>query len=102
MVKHNGMKILWLRSGQDGGVGRNPLLPRTTKRRKTTSLKSVNSHKCQKIKLHGTPTTMELKKQSKRTTRPIKQPTDRNCGEAEKGEGGPAVEQQQAVLEGLT
>ena len=41
-------------SGQDGGVGRNPLLPRTTKRRRTTNLKSINNQKCQKIKLHGT------------------------------------------------
>ena len=28
-------------SGQDGGIGRNPLLPRTAKRRITTSLKSI-------------------------------------------------------------
>ena len=37
-------------------------LPRTTKRRITTNLKSINNQKCQKIKLHGTPTTKELKK----------------------------------------
>ena len=48
--------------GQDGGVGRNPLLPCTTKRRITTNLKSINNQKRQKIKLHGTPTTKELNK----------------------------------------
>ena len=51
----------WIRSqssGQDGGVGRNPALPHTTKSRKTTNLKSINNQKCQKIKLHGTPTTL--------------------------------------------
>ena len=57
-------------SGQDGGIGRNPSLPRTTKRRITTNLKSINNQKCQKIKLHGTQTTKELKKKSPRTTRP--------------------------------
>ena len=41
-------------SSQDGGVGRNPLLPHTTKRRITTNLKSINNQKCQKIKLYGT------------------------------------------------
>ena len=30
-------------SGQDGGVGRYPLLPHTTKRRITTNLKSINN-----------------------------------------------------------
>ena len=38
------------------------MLPRTTKRRITTNLKSINNQKCQKIKLHGTPTTEKLKK----------------------------------------
>ena len=38
------------------------MLPRTTKRRITTNLKSINNQKFQKIKLHGTPTTKELKK----------------------------------------
>ena len=55
--------------GQDGGIGRNPSLLHTTKRRITTNLKSMNHQKCQKIKLHGAPTTRELKKQSTRTTR---------------------------------
>ena len=41
---------LWKSSGQDGGVGRNPSLPRTTKRRITTNLKSIKNQKCQKIK----------------------------------------------------
>ena len=55
-------------SGQNGGVNRNPLLPCTTKRRITNNLKSINKQKVQKIKLHGNPTTKELKKQSTRTT----------------------------------
>ena len=56
---------LWkycLSSGQDGGIGRNPSLPCTTKRRTPTNLKSINNQKHQKIKLHGTLTTKELKK----------------------------------------
>ena len=60
-------------SGQDGGVGRNPSLLHMTKRRITTNLKSVNNQKCQKIKLHGTLTTKELKKQSARPTRLVRQ-----------------------------
>ena len=32
-----------LSSGQDGGVGRNPSLTHTTKRRRTTNLKSINN-----------------------------------------------------------
>ena len=53
-------------------AGRNPSLPHTTKRRITTNLKSINNQKCQKMKLHGTPTTKELKKKSIRTTRPVR------------------------------
>ena len=67
-------------SGQDGGVGRDPSLPCTTKRRITTNLKSINNQNCQKIKLHGTPTNKELKKKSTRTTRPV-----RTCSEWEQG-----------------
>ena len=62
-----------LSSSEDGGIGRNPSLPCTTKRRITTNLKSINNQKHQKIKLHGTLTTKELKKQSTRTTRPVRQ-----------------------------
>ena len=40
------------------------MLPLTTKRRITTNLKTINNQKCQKIKLHGTLTTKELKKHS--------------------------------------
>ena len=58
------------------------MLPHTTKRRITTKLKSVNNQKCKKIKLHGTPTTTELKKQSNRTTRPVRWQMERNHGEA--------------------
>ena len=59
-------------SGQDGGVGGNLSFPHPTKRRITTNLKSINYQKCQKIKLHGNPTTEELKKKSTRTTRPVR------------------------------
>ena len=59
-------------SSQDGGIGRNPSLPCTTKRRITTNLKSINNQKHQKIKLHGTPTTKEVKEKSTRTTRPVR------------------------------
>ena len=69
-------------SSQDGGVGRNPSLPCTTKRRITTNLKSINNQKCQKIKLHGTPTTKELKKQSARPTRLVNRWTERTPGKA--------------------
>ena len=66
------LKKLIVESGQDGGVGRNPSLPRTTKRRITTNLKSINNQKCQKIKLHGTPTTKEWKKESTRPTKLVR------------------------------
>ena len=56
-------------SGQDGGIARNPWLPCTTKSRITTNLKSINKQKHQKIKLHGTLTTKELKKKSTRLVR---------------------------------
>ena len=42
------------------------MLPHTTKRRITTSLKTENNQNCQKIKLYGSPTTKELKKHSSR------------------------------------
>ena len=58
-------------SSQDGGVGWNPSLPHTTKRRITANLKSTNNQKCQKIKQYGTLTTKELKKQF-RTTRLVR------------------------------
>ena len=49
-------------SSQDGGIGRYTLPPRTTKRRKTTNLKTKNNQNCQKIELYGSLTTKELKK----------------------------------------
>ena len=49
-------------SSQDGGVGRNPSLPCTNKRRIITNLKSINKQKSQKIKLQGTLTTKKSKK----------------------------------------
>ena len=36
-------------SGQDGGIGRYNLLPRTTKRRITTNLKAKNNQNCQTV-----------------------------------------------------
>ena len=43
--------------------------PCTTKRRRTTNLKTKNNQNCQKIELYGSPTTKELKK--KHSTRPV-------------------------------
>ena len=68
-------------SGQDGGIGRNPLLPCTTKSRITINLKSKNPQKCLKILLHGTPTTKELRKQSTRPTISVSW-ADRTCSES--------------------
>ena len=50
----------------------------------TTNLKSINNQKCQKIKLHGTLTTKELKKQSTRTTRLVRRWTERTHSEAKR------------------
>ena len=63
-------KLVWSREtfGQDGGVGRYTLPPRTTKRR-TTNLITKNNQSCQKIKLYGSPTTKKLKK--KQSSRPV-------------------------------
>ena len=64
------------------------MLPHTTKRRITATLKSINNQKYEKIKLHGILTTTELKKQSNRTTRPVRQGTERNRSEvADHGAG---------------
>ena len=60
-----------------GVIGRNALLPHTTKTRITTNIKTRNNQNCQKIKLHGTLTTKELKKHS---SRPV--------GRAETGQAG--------------
>ena len=65
-------KIYTWSPSQDGGIGRDPSLPHTTKRRITTNVKSINNQNFQKIKLHGTLTTKELKKKSTRTTRPLR------------------------------
>ena len=69
-------------SSQDGGIGRNTLLPHTTKRRITTNLKTINSQKCQKIKLNGTLTTKELKKHSSRLVGGVEMGSwaERTCG----------------------
>ena len=73
-----------LSSSQDGGIGRNAALPCTTKGRITTNLKTINNQNCQKVKLHGTQTTKELKKHSPRLV-----------GEAETGDGWPSGEDSQ-------
>ena len=85
----NGKKAILWSSNQDGGLGRDPSLPPTTKRRITTNLKSINNQKCQKIKLHGTLTTKELKKKSTRTTRPVRWYTSQADSENPLGHGGP-------------
>ena len=64
------------------------MLPHTTKRRRTTNLKSINNQKHQKIKLHGTLTTKELKKNSTRKTRLVGRWTERNRGEVVDCGGG--------------
>ena len=61
LVKKMNTRIIWT-SGQDGGIGRYTLPPHTTKRRKTTNLKTKNNQTFQKIELYGSPTTTELKK----------------------------------------
>ena len=53
-------------SSQDGGIGRNTLLPYTTERRITTNLKIINNQSCQNVKLQGILTTKGLKKHSSR------------------------------------
>ena len=78
----------WIGSGQDGGMGRNPLLPHTTKRKITTNLKSINNQKCQKIILHGTLTTKELKKESTSPNRLVIPQTERNCSKVAGCVGG--------------
>ena len=45
-----------------GGVGRYTVPLPTTKRRKTTNLKTKNNQNFQKIELYGSPTIKELKK----------------------------------------
>ena len=52
-------------SGQDGGVGRNALLPQTPNQKKNNNqFKSRKQPKVPEIELHGTLTTKELKKHS--------------------------------------
>ena len=75
---------LW--SSQDGAVGRYTLPPHTTKSRTTTNLKTKNYQNCQKIKLHGSLTTKELKK--KHSFRPVGRAetgsqVERMCGKVE-------------------
>ena len=56
-----------------------------------SNLKPVNNQKCQKLKLHGTPTTKELKKQVNQTTMAGDHAggaAEKNLGEAEDHTGG--------------
>ena len=55
------LKKYYTTSDQDAGTSRYTLPPRTTKRR-TTNLKIKNNQNCQKIELHGSPKTKELRK----------------------------------------
>ena len=64
MFKIETIKTLVLEFQPRWRVGRNASLPRTTKRRITTNLKTINNQKFQKINLHGTPTTKVLKTHS--------------------------------------
>ena len=79
-------KPIHVSSSQDGGIDRNISLPHITKRRITTNQKSINNQKHQKIKLHGIPTTKELKKKSTSTTRWVRQQT--TWANSEKPRGG--------------
>ena len=93
-------------SRKDGGIGRNPLLPHTTKMRITTNLKSINNQKCQKIKLHGTLTTKELRKKSSKNNQTGKA-VDHSGGFRKTTTmwqpwGGTGCPAPQAVQEGLT
>ena len=49
-------------SGQDGGVGRHTVPPRTTKRRTATNLSAKSNQNCQRIELYGSLITKQLKK----------------------------------------
>ena len=61
---------LLMSSIQTGGIHKYSSLPHTTKRSLTTNLKTKYNQNCQKIKLHGSPTTKELnKKHSSRLVR---------------------------------
>ena len=71
-------------------MGRNTVLLCTTKRRITTNLKTINNQKCQKIKLHGTLTTKELRKHSSRPVggAEMGSPAERMHSKAAYGRGG--------------
>ena len=73
--------------GQDGGIGRNLSLPCVTKRRITTNLKSINNQKCQKMKLHETPT-KELKKKINQSNQTSKAQTAWSNSEKPRCGGG--------------
>ena len=64
-------------SGQDGGIGRHTLFPCTSIGRITTNLKIKNTQNCQKMELHGSLATKDLKKPY----------SSRQVGEEEMGTG---------------
>ena len=74
-------------SSQDGGIGRNPSPPCTTKRRKTTNIKSINNQKGQKNQTSWNSNNQRIK-QSNRTTGPLRRWTERNRSEAADCGGG--------------
>ena len=49
---------------QDGGIGRYTVPPGTSKRRKTTNLKTKNNQNFQIIELGGSPTTKGVKEET--------------------------------------
>ena len=61
--KEETIKISDWTSGQDGGIGRHTVPPRT-KKRTITNLKTKNNQNWQKIKLYLSPTTKELKEET--------------------------------------
>ena len=73
-------------SGQDGDIGRYTVPPCTTKRRTTTNLKTKNNQNCQKIKLHGSLTTKELKK--KHLSKPVGEVKMGSWGRQDLRQGG--------------
>ena len=70
-----------LKKTRSGDIGRNALLPCTTKRMKTTNLKTKNNQNFYKIKLSGSSSTMDLKKRhSPRLVRGVEVRSRFSCG----------------------
>ena len=75
-------------SSQDGGIGRNPSLPPTTKRKITTNLKTTNNQKCQKIKLHGTLDNQGIEETVNQTNQTGRRETGRQADREKPWQGG--------------